>query len=48
MLLNACKHIGLAVNIEKIKYLELGRHRGMMTNEHITIGSTSYEKSENF
>ena len=43
MLLNACKEIGLAVNIGKIKYLEIG-HRGMIANAHIKIGSNSYEK----
>ena len=32
VLLNACKGIGLAVNIGKTKYMELGRHRGMMVN----------------
>ena len=47
MLLNACndcKDIGLAGNIGKIKYMEIGRHRGVIANEHITIGSNSYEK----
>ena len=38
VLLNAC----LAVNIGKTKYMEIGRHRGMMANEHIRIGSNSY------
>ena len=44
VLLNACKDIGLAVNIGKTKYMEIGRHRGMMANAHIKIGSNSYEK----
>ena len=44
MLLNACKDIGLAVNTGKTKYLEIGRHRGMIGNAHIKIGSNSYEK----
>ena len=44
MLLNACKDIGLAVNTGKTKYMETGRHRGMVANEHIRIGSNSYEK----
>ena len=43
MLLNACKDIGLTVNRQKTKYMEVGRHRGMMTNKHITVGSNSYE-----
>ena len=41
MLLTACKGIDSAVNTEKTKYKE-GRHRGMMTNEHITVGSNPY------
>ena len=28
VLLNACKNIGLAVNIGKTKYVEAGCHRG--------------------
>ena len=39
MLLNACKDIGLAVNSEKTKYMEVGRHRSMVANKHIGIGS---------
>ena len=35
VLLNACKDICLAVNIGKTKYMEIGRHRGMIANEHI-------------
>ena len=44
MLLNACKDIGLAVNMGKTKYMEIGRHRGMVANVDIRIGSNSYEK----
>ena len=44
MLLNACKDIGLAVNIGKTKYMEIGRHRDTIANEYIMIGSHSYEK----
>jgi hypothetical protein len=44
VLLNASKDIDLAVNTRKTKYMEVGRHRGMMTNEHIRIGSNSYKK----
>ena len=32
VLLNACKDIGLAVNTGKTKYMEIGRHRGMIAN----------------
>ena len=37
VLLNACKEIDLAVNIRKTKYMEIGRHRGMIANAHIKI-----------
>ena len=47
VLLNACKDIGLAVNIGKTKYMEIGRHRGAIANAHIKIGSNSYEKVGN-
>ena len=47
-LLNACQDIGLAVNIGKTKYIEIGRHRGMIANAHIKIGSNSYEKVDTF
>ena len=48
MLLNACKIFGLAVNTGETKYMDVGCHRGMMTNEHITIGSNSYKKERTF
>ena len=35
MLLNACKDIGSAVNTGKTKYMEIGRHQGMIANVHI-------------
>ena len=44
VLLNACEDIGLAVNIGKTKYMEIGHHRGMIANVHIKIGSNSYKK----
>ena len=47
-LLNACKDIGLAVNTGKTKYMEIGRHQGMIANEHFTVGSNSYEKVNTF
>ena len=34
--INACKSIGLEVNTGKTKYMEIGRHRGTMANEHIS------------
>ena len=43
-----CKDIGLAVNIGKTKYMEIGRHRVMISNAHIKIGSNSYEKVKTF
>ena len=36
--------VGLAVNIGKTKNMELGRHQGIIANEHIKTGSNSYEK----
>ena len=48
VLLNACKDIDLAVNIGKTKYVEIGRHRGIIANEHDKIGSNSYEKVKTF
>ena len=47
VLLNACKDIGLTVNTGKTKYMELGRHRGMIAKEHIKTGSNSFEKPLN-
>ena len=44
LLLNACKDIGFVVNAGKTKNVELGRHRGMITNKNFTIGSNSYDK----
>ena len=48
VLLNACKDVDLAVNIGKTKYMEIGRHRGVIANAHIKIGSNSYEKAKTF
>ena len=48
VLLNACKHIGLAVNTGKTNCMEVGSHRDMMTNEHTTVGGNSYEKKKPF
>ena len=48
VLLNACKDIDLVVNIGKTKYMEIGRHRGMIPNAHIKIGSNFYEKVKSF
>ena len=31
-------------NTGKTKYIEIGRHRGLMANENIKIGSNSYVK----
>ena len=42
MLLNACKHIGLAVNPRKTNQMEVGRHRSIMANEYIRIGYNLY------
>jgi hypothetical protein len=34
----------IAVNKGKTKYMQIVRHRSMMANEHIRIGSNSNEK----
>ena len=34
----------LAVNTGKTKYMEIGRHQGMIANVHIKMGGNSYEK----
>ena len=47
VLLNASKCY-LAVNIGKTNYMEIGRHRGIIANAHIKIGSNSYEKVKTF
>ena len=46
VLLNAYKDIGLAVKTGKTKYMEIGRHRGMIENAY--IGSNSYEKVKTY
>ena len=45
VLFNDCKDIGLAINTRKTKYMEKGRHRGMIANEHIRIGSGNSYKN---
>ena len=37
-----------SVNTGKTKYMEIGRHRDIIANAHIKIGSNSYEKVETF
>ena len=45
MLLNTFRADGKAVNSgKKTKYMEVRRHRCMMANEHIVVGSNSYER----
>ena len=41
-------YIGLAVNTGKTKYMEIGRHQGIIANALIKIGSNSYEKVKTF
>ena len=46
MLINACKDIAIAVNIEKKnQYMEVGDHQVIIANEHITVNSVFDEKS---
>ena len=39
---------GLAVNMGKNKYIELGRHYALKKNKHITVDSNSYDKVKIF
>ena len=48
LLLNACKDIGLELNTGKTKYMEIGRHRGMIVSAHIKIDSYYYQKVKTF
>jgi hypothetical protein len=48
VILNACKDVGLAVNTGKSRYMEIGRHRGMTSNEHFTVGINAHEKVKIF
>ena len=36
------------VNKRKIKHMEVGRHQGLMANQHIAVGSHSYEQVKTF
>ena len=42
-LIAVSKDIDLVVNIRKTKYMEVGRHRGIIENEHVTVGSNVYK-----
>ena len=38
----------LAANTGKTMYVEIGYHWRLFTNEHITVGSNSYEKLKTY
>ena len=40
--------LGLAVNTGITKYMEIGRHWGVIANDHIKIGRNSYENGKTF
>ena len=40
-------YIGLVLYTEKTKNMEAGRHPDMMADEHVMVGSNSYEKIKN-
>jgi len=42
VLLDDCKNTVLTVKIGKTKQKELAHKRGMMANDHVTVGSNSY------
>ena len=48
MLLDTYKDIGLAINTGKTKYVKVGRHRGMMAYEHITVDNSSQKRMKTF
>ena len=41
-------YMGVVVSTEKTKYMEVGRHRGLIANEHIIVRSNLYEKVKTF
>ena len=47
--INVYKDIGLAVNMRNTKYMNEYRiyNRGTLANEHVFLGSNSYEKVKN-
>ena len=48
VLLNSFNDIDLAINTGKTKYVEVGCHPGVMTNENINTGTNTYEKLKTF
>ena len=40
-------YISKGTSTGKTKYMEIGRQRGMIANEHIRVDSHSYESSDN-
>ena len=47
VVLHTCKDIDLAVNTGETKFMEIGRHRGMIANANNKIGN-SYGKVKTF
>ena len=43
-MLNACNGVDLKINIPITNYMEIGRYRTMIANEHITLGNNSHKK----
>ena len=48
VVINAFRDIGLTLNIGKTKFIEVGRHRSIVTNEYIIIGSNYCERVKIF
>ena len=48
VLLNAYEDIVFAVKIGKTKYMQVGRHRDIMANEYVTVGSNLFERVKTF
>ena len=48
LILSVTCNWGSFLTFKTTKYMETGRHEGMVTNQHIRIGSNSYEKVKTF
>ena len=48
VLLNACNYIGFPINTRKTKYMEIGRHQGLIANEHIRISINCHKNGKLF
>jgi hypothetical protein len=47
-LIDACKEVGLEINVEKTKYMLLSRHQNVGQNRDIKIANRSFENVSQF